>query len=72
LQADGYKTVLLPIPPGKVLPALPEGGIESAKPESIGKGARVLDGIAVLGPNGGEYVSLRDGVHRNLYRIPLK
>ena len=72
LQTNGYKTVLLPIPPGKVLPALPEGGIESAKPESIGKGARVLDGIAVLGPNGGEYVSLRDGVHRNLYRIPLK
>jgi len=71
-QTNGYKTVLLPIPPGKVLPVLPKGGIESAKPESIGKGVRVIDGVAVLGPNAGEYVSLRDSVHRNLYRIPLK
>ncbi|MGC2548608.1 MAG: protein kinase [Candidatus Sulfotelmatobacter sp.] len=72
IQNAGYKTVFLPIPPGKVLPLLPEGGIERAKPESLGKGARVLDGVAVLGPHGGEYVSLRDSVHRNLYRIPLK
>ena len=72
IQNAGYKTVFLPIPPGKVLPALPEGGIERAKPGSLGKGVRMLDGVVVLGPDGGEYAFLRDSVHRNLYRIPLK
>jgi serine/threonine protein kinase len=72
IQNAGQKTVFLPIPPGKVLPALPEGGIERAKPGSLGKGAKVFDGVAALRPHGGEYVSLRDSVHRNLYRIPLK
>lgn len=68
----GGKTIQFPVSPGKYLPELPQGGIGSQVDMAGVKGAKILDGAVVAGPTAGLSASLRQNVHRNLYRIPLQ
>ncbi len=66
------KTVLAPVGPDGGVPRLPEEGLEvNGKAVTI-KGAKVVDNSIIPGPAAGQYVWLRESVHRNLYRIPLQ
>ncbi|HXZ29405.1 MAG TPA: protein kinase [Terriglobales bacterium] len=65
------KSILLPVPPGKVLPALPKGGIGSVRDVPPGKGILILDEEVSASSVPGVYAFTRQSVHRNLYRIPL-
>jgi Tol biopolymer transport system component len=64
------RVFLLPIAPGKSLPALPPGGI---KPNTELKlpGAKVLPENCTPGVDPSTYACVKLNVHRNLYRIPL-
>jgi hypothetical protein len=65
------KSILLPVPPGKVLPALPKGGIGSVRDVPSGKGIVIIDEEASASSVPGVYAFTRQSVHRNLYRIPV-
>jgi eukaryotic-like serine/threonine-protein kinase len=67
----GNSSLLLPLSPGEILPALPKEGVASASDLTHVKGALVIPGYAVASPEAGVYAIARTTVHRNLYRIPL-
>ena len=65
------KGIVLPVPTGKVLPALPKGGIGSIRDVPSGRGVVILDAEVNASPLPGVYAFTRETVQRNLYRIPL-
>jgi len=69
---EGGKTLLIPISPGKSLPSLPPNGIQTKADVASIKGAQLLEGFVNPGPTAGLHASLRQSVHRNLYRIPVQ
>jgi Tol biopolymer transport system component len=66
------KTLVVPVSPGKSLPAMPLAGVQTEGDLASFKDAQVLDGTMIPGPMAGLYASTRRSVHRNLYRIPLQ
>jgi hypothetical protein len=72
----GGRTIAIALPPGKELPAIPQGGLNSIEDS---KGLNVVAEIdmsdkATFAPGAGPsvYAYTRVTVQRNLYRIPLK
>jgi serine/threonine protein kinase/Tol biopolymer transport system component len=66
------KTVALPIPPGRDMPNLPPGGVDSFEQASKLPGAKSIDRLISRGPSPAVYAYTSASVHRNLYRIPLR
>ncbi len=66
------RTYVVPLPPGRMFPAMPGGGIESAADLAKLPGVRVIDALdASPGPTPEVYAFSRSTVLRNLYRIPI-
>ena len=72
----GGKAYVIALPSGKSLPALPPGGIRSAKDLKNLNVVAVIDmtekSLFAPGPNPTIYAYARMTVQRNLFRIPLK
>jgi len=58
--------------PSGGLPPLPPSGVQTRADMERVKGAKVFEGTVVPGPLPGQFASMREEVHRNLYRIPLQ
>jgi eukaryotic-like serine/threonine-protein kinase len=67
-------TYLLPVSPGMELPDLPPGGFAKLEDAARAQGARVINETTdvAFGPTPDIYALVRETVHRNLYRIPLR
>jgi serine/threonine protein kinase len=66
------RTYVVPLPPGRMLPQIPEGGFQSEAEIAKLPGARVIDAYDVApGPTAEVYAFSRGTVQRNLYRIPI-
>jgi eukaryotic-like serine/threonine-protein kinase len=70
LEARG-RTYAVPLPPGRVFPQIPPGGLRSQAELAKMPGAHVIDAFDVAPGLGGVYAFARESVQRNLYRIPL-
>ena len=68
---EGNYSMVSPVHPAGSLPALPPNGLFTRADLNSLKGAKVLQGGFSAGPLPGQFVSRREDVHRNLYRIPL-
>jgi len=68
---DG-RTYIVPLPPGKILPAIPPEGFLSEQEIAGLPGARMLDATGAPGPSREVYAFERRTVQRNLYRIPIR
>ncbi|MBI3698713.1 MAG: PD40 domain-containing protein, partial [Acidobacteria bacterium] len=65
-------TYVLPLPPGRMLPAMPAGGFRSEAEIASLPRVRVIDNPDVApGPTPDVYAFSRETVQRNLYRIPV-
>jgi serine/threonine protein kinase len=68
----GGNTYVLPLPPGRALPEIPNGGFRSEEEIAALPGARLIDASdAEPSPTPGVYAFSRETVQRNLYRIPV-
>jgi eukaryotic-like serine/threonine-protein kinase len=68
----GGNTYVLPLPPGRALPEIPNGGFRSEAEIAALPGARLIDvSDAEPSPTPGVYAFSRETVQRNLYRIPV-
>ena len=67
---DG-RTYIVPLPRGKGLPRIPEGGFHSEEEVAALPGARILDAEGTPGPSLDVYAFERHTIQRNLYRIPI-
>ncbi|HKW87786.1 MAG TPA: protein kinase [Candidatus Acidoferrales bacterium] len=68
-EMEKLKTYILPLKAGNQLPDLPAEGFDE---QNLAKsGARVIDGVAVLGKDARVYAEVRGTQHRNLFRVPL-
>jgi hypothetical protein len=66
------RSYIVPLPPGRALPPVPEGGFVSEQDVADLPGARRIDALsAVPGPSAGVYAFYRGTTQRNLYRIPV-
>ena len=66
---EKLKTYILPLGAGNQLPRIPAGGYDD---QSLAKsGARVIEGVAVLGADAHIYAVVRGTQHRNLFRVPI-
>jgi len=72
INSDATKTYVLPISQPSGLPTLPSAGIPPVDALNNMIGAKILDGAVVLGPTPGLSATVREDVHRNLYRVPLE
>jgi eukaryotic-like serine/threonine-protein kinase len=68
----GADTLIVPVSPPNSVPALPSAGLDTPAEMEKVKGAKVMDGPVILGPTPELSVSVREDVHRNLYRVPLQ
>jgi eukaryotic-like serine/threonine-protein kinase len=66
------ETLVVPVSPHSDVPTLPAAGLETREEMENVQGAKVMDGVVILGPAPGLSASVRDDVHRNLYRVPLQ
>jgi Tol biopolymer transport system component len=65
-------TYVLPVPAGRTLPLIPEGGFRSEEELEKAAGVTVIrDDDLAPGPTPDVYAFSRETVQRNLYRIPL-
>jgi serine/threonine protein kinase/Tol biopolymer transport system component len=72
LKPPGDRTYAVPLPPGRMIPPVPEGGFRSASEIAALPGARVINSPDVApAPSPDVYAFSRQTVQRNLYRIPL-
>jgi len=72
LAMEDGNTYVLPLPPGRMLPTLPEGGFKSAAEIAALPGVRIIKSPSVVpGPGPEIYAFTRESVQRNLYRIPV-
>jgi eukaryotic-like serine/threonine-protein kinase len=69
---SGTKTFVFPVARPGSLPPLPPAGLAPGSETENTNGAKVLDGLIVLGPTAGLSATLREDIHRNLYRVPLQ
>ena len=74
-KGTGYEllgsTYIVPLPPARVLPQIPEGGFRSEAEIAKLPGVRVIDAYyAAPGPSSEVYAFSHETVQRNLYRIP--
>jgi hypothetical protein len=67
---DG-RTYVVPLPRGKTLPRIPEGGFHSEAEVAALPGARSLEAEGAPGPSLDIYAFERHTIQRNLYRIPI-
>jgi eukaryotic-like serine/threonine-protein kinase len=67
----GWRTFVIPLPPGKLFPKLPPSGVTSERDAAALSGARMVDNYVMPGVNEGTYAFNRETGHRNLFRIPL-
>jgi hypothetical protein len=66
------RSYILPLPPGRSLPAVSPGGFMSEGEIAKVPGVRVIESADVTpGPKPGVYAFSREAVQRNLYRIPV-
>jgi eukaryotic-like serine/threonine-protein kinase len=67
-------TYLLPVSPSTELPDLPPRGFAKLEDAARAKGVRVINETTAVavGPTPDIYALVRETVHRNLYRIPLR
>jgi eukaryotic-like serine/threonine-protein kinase len=72
LAVGGGANIAVPVEPASSLPQLPPGGVETRADADRVKGAKLVEGGRVAGPAPGLYAEVREEVHRNLYRIPLR
>ncbi len=68
----GIKTLVAPVAQATGLPALPPAGLATIADMGSVKGAKIMDGPVILGPTPGLSATVREDVHRNLYRVPLQ
>jgi serine/threonine protein kinase len=69
---EATQTLVVPLSQDESLPALPSLGITTGADVENIRGAKLLDGVVLWGPKPGLSASMRQGVHRNLYRVPLQ
>jgi Tol biopolymer transport system component len=67
---DG-RTYVIPLPRGKLLPRIPEGGFHSEAEVAALPGARKLEAEGAPGPSLGIYAFEHHTIQRNLYRVPI-
>jgi serine/threonine protein kinase len=68
----GWRTFVIPLPPGKLFPKLQPLGVTSERDAAALSGARMVDNYVMPGVNDGTYAFNRETGHRNLFRIPLR
>ena len=68
----GTETLVMPVSPSRNLPSLPLAGIASSEDMHRMRGAKVLEGAILTGPEPGLSAALHQDVHRNLYRVALQ
>jgi hypothetical protein len=69
----GRRTFVVALPPGKVFPNLPPGGVNTEVEAEKLPGVRVLDlGFVFPGLTPSVYAYVKQNVQRNLYRIVLR
>jgi hypothetical protein len=64
----------IPVPPGRLLPSIPEEGIQSKEGVAAIPGARLIveqDGL-VPGPSPSLYAFVKVSTQRNIYRVPVQ
>jgi eukaryotic-like serine/threonine-protein kinase len=71
MKGGKKKTVFVPVF-GDGPQLLPPEGYYTDEDLVVIKGAKIMDDVIIPGPNAAEYAYLRQSVHRNLYRIPLR
>ncbi len=64
-------TVGLPLPPGRLLPKIPPGGLTRDQALAV-PGAQKFEFFPQPSPKAGVFAYQKDSVQRNIYRIPLK
>jgi Tol biopolymer transport system component/tRNA A-37 threonylcarbamoyl transferase component Bud32 len=72
LVMGGATTVFVPVQPPGSLPPLPAQGVDSRADVERIKGGKITDRGEIAGPILGLFAGIREVVHRNLYRIPLR
>ena len=67
-------TYAIPLPPGRLLPPIPVGGIASREGIAALPGARLISehDRTVPGPNPSTYVFVKASTQRNIYRVPVR
>ena len=72
-SSQGWK-MLLPVPPGRMLPDLPASGFSAPADALALPGARVINQPQPLiaSPDASSYVFLKTEIRRNLFRIQLR
>jgi Tol biopolymer transport system component len=68
----GWRTFVIPLPPGKLFPKLPPLGVASERDAAALPGAKMVDNYVMPGVNDATYAFNRETGHRNLFRIPLR
>jgi serine/threonine protein kinase/Tol biopolymer transport system component len=72
-HAGSGKTLVIPIPPGEMMPGLPAAGIKSLEQGIALPGARILNRWLVSpGPDPTIYAYTQTTTHRNLFQITLR
>ncbi len=75
-MGGGLKTVALQVNRASGMPSLPDDGIDTRAAEGVKlevlKGAKMLNGPVILGPTPDLTATVREEIHRNLYRVPLQ
>ncbi len=67
------KTAAIPVPPGQVLPPLPEKAVHDPAEWLNAPGVKTLEHSSVApGPSPSTYVYIKSSTHANLFRIPLR
>jgi hypothetical protein len=71
---DAGKTWVIPLQPGEMLPDLPSSEIQTLDDASkLFPGAHVINGYAIFpSSNPSVYAYVKNTMHRNLFRIPLR
>jgi eukaryotic-like serine/threonine-protein kinase len=66
-------TYAIPLQPGRLLPAIPAGGIQSKEGVAALPGARLISerDRSVPGPNPSMYAFVKVSTQRNIYRVPV-
>jgi hypothetical protein len=71
-RASAGKTIVIPVPAGRTLPALPPSDIESGSALAALPGATMIERANIVpGRDPSVYAYIKANVHRNLFRIPL-
>jgi Tol biopolymer transport system component len=67
-----FQTIVLAIEPGRMLPRLPVNGVTSTSDLSAMTVLSTTEALAFPVGTTGQYLSMRETIQRNIYRVPLK